>query len=119
MITADKVSKIATLWAAESNPQELPDDMAGAREIDSEGSGEEEDVEENESALALLIASSGKTLADVKAMDAVAREAHAVKCNTDRAIRAAEVTTLAAKMGCPAAENTKAKRLEWMLKALA
>ena len=69
--------------------------------------------------LALLIASSGKTLADVKAMDAVAREAHAVKCNTDRAIRAAEVTTLAAKMGCPAAENTKAKRLEWMLKALA
>ena len=119
MIKADKVTKIATLWAAESNPQELPDDMAGAREIDSEGSGEEEDVEENESDVALLIASSGKTLADVKAMDAAACEAHAAKCNTDRAIRASDVTALAAKMGCPATENTKAKRLEWMLKSLA
>lgn len=119
MITADKHTKIATLWAADNNAEELPDDMDGAREIDEEDGGEEEDDDENESALALLIASAGKTLADVKAMDAVAREAHAVKCNNDRTIRAADVTTLAAKMGCPADENTKAKRLTWMLKALA
>ena len=119
MITADKHTKIATLWAAESNTEELPDDMEGAREIEEEEGEEEDDDDENESALALLIASSGKTLADVKAMDAVAREAHAVKCNNDRAIRAADVTGLAAKMGCPASENTKGKRLEWMLKALA
>ena len=43
---------------------------------------------------------------------------HAVKCTSDRAIKAADVTSLAGQMGCPEDNNTKRLRLEWMLKAL-
>jgi hypothetical protein len=117
MITTDKTTKIATLWAADSNSQDLPEDMDGAREVDDEDSMSE-DEHENESALAVLIASAGKSLAEIREMGEAARKAHAAKCNHDRSIRATEVTSLAEKMGCPQDENTKAKRLAWMLQSL-
>ena len=117
MITADKTTKIATLWVADTNTEDLPDDMDGAREI-SEDSEEEEEESENESTLALLIASAGKTVADIKAMDDAAREAHATKCNADRGIKAQSIQVMALKMRCPETENTKGKRLLWIFKSL-
>ena len=112
-----KVTKIATLWVADTNTEDLPDDMDGAREI-SEDSEEEEEESENESTLALLIASAGKTVADIKAMDDAAREAHATKCNADRGIKAQSIQVIALKMHCPETENTKGKRLLWIFKSL-
>jgi hypothetical protein len=47
-------------------------------------------------------------------MDAAERSTHAAKCSADRSITAKAVATLADKMGCPAEENTKGKRLEWV-----
>jgi hypothetical protein len=56
---------------------------------------------------------------EIKEMGEAARKAHAAKCNGDRSIRATtEVSSLAEKMGCPQDENTKAKRLAWMLQSL-
>ena len=64
--------------------------------------------------LALLIASAGKSIDEIKQMDEDARKAHALKCDSDRSIQAPEVSSLAAKMKCPEEENTKRKRLTWM-----
>ena len=47
-------------------------------------------------------------------MDAAERSTHAAKCSADRSITAKTVASLAKKMGCPADENTKGKRLDWM-----
>ena len=118
MITADKTTKIATLWVADTNTEDLPDDMDGAREISEDSDEPEEEESENEGTLALLIASAGKTVADIKAMDDAAREAHATKCNADRAIKAAAIQVMALKMRCPETENTKGKRLSWIFKSL-
>ena len=54
MITADKTTKIATLWKADSNDEDLPDvaDMEGAREI------EEEEIEDDDADEAQLNLSS-------------------------------------------------------------
>ena len=56
--------------------------------------------------------------AEVKEMNEAARLAHAVKCSADRGIKAPDVTALAVKMACPQEQNTKEKRLKWMLKSL-
>jgi hypothetical protein len=112
LITADKRTKIATLHVADTNDQDLPSDMDGANEIEE---SDEEDDDVNESSLALLIAAGGQTLQQVKGMDEAARKAHASKLNSDRSVKATDVTELAEKMGCPTTENTKLKRLTWML----
>ena len=118
MITSDKTTEIATLWVADNNTEDLPDDMEGARELSDDSEPEEDDTSEDESTLALLIASAGKTVAEIKAMDEAAREAHAAKCTKDRAINAASIQVLALKMRCPEMENTKGKRLAWIFKSL-
>ena len=68
--------------------------------------------------VALLIASAGETVADIKAMDDAARKAHAAKCGADRNIKAAAIQVLALKMRCPDDENTKVKCLVWIFKSL-
>ena len=112
MITANKHTKIATLYVADTNENDLPSDMDGAREIEV---SEDDDDDVNESTLALLIAAGGQALQQVKDMDEAARKAHASKLNGDRSVQAKDVTELAEKMGCPTTENTKLKRLTWML----
>ena len=107
------ISHAVQLWVTDNNTEDLPDDMEGAREL-----SEEDDTSEDESTLALLIASAGKTVAEIKAMDEAAREAHAAKCSKDRAINAAFIQVLALKIRCPEMENTKGKRLAWIFKSL-
>jgi len=43
------------------------------------------------------------------------REAHAGKCAKDSNVKAMDVTALAKKMKCPVEENTKIKRLVWIM----
>jgi hypothetical protein len=113
MIKVDKQTKEAILSAADTNDEELPDDMPGAQPVEEESDDEDSRVE-NEAALALLIVSAGVSLGDLKEMDEDARTAHAAKCASSRAITAIGVASLAEKMGCPNEENTKGKRLEWV-----
>jgi hypothetical protein len=112
------ISRAVQLWVADNNTEDLPDDMAGARELSDDSEPEEDDTSEDESTLALLIASAGKTVAEIKAMDEAAREAHAAKCSKDRAINAASIQVLALKIRYPEMENTKGKRLAWIFKSL-
>ena len=114
MITTDKESGIATLWVADDNHTDLPENIEGAHEIedDSEDEGGMYDAD-----LGLLIASAGKTVEEIKEMDTEARAKHATDCDKNRNIKAADVTALAKRMKCPDAENTKLKRLGWILGA--
>ena len=114
LITVDKITKHAVLWAAASNETDLPDDMEGAEDVDEEEEDDEGDRENLEGELGLLIAGAGVSLINLKAMDGAERSTHAAKCSGDRSITAKAVATLADKMGCPAEENTKGKRLEWV-----
>jgi hypothetical protein len=114
LITVDKISKQAVLWAAASNDTDLPDDMEGAEDVDAEEEDDEGDRENLVAELGLLIAGAGVSFANLKAMDAAERSTHAAKCSADRSISAKAVAALAEKMGCSAEENTKGKRLEWV-----
>ena len=113
MITCNKTTLVAELWQAESNEDDLPDDMPGATEIEEE----EEEAEEEDylPAVALLVASAGKSIQEITAMDKAGTDAHAVKCNADRSITARAVQDLAEKMGCPSVQKTKLQRLTWIL----
>jgi hypothetical protein len=65
MIKVDKQTKEAILSAADTNDEELPDDMPGAQPVEEESDDEDSRVE-NEAALALLIVSAGVSLGDLK-----------------------------------------------------
>ena len=113
LITVDKITKQAVLWAAASNETDLPDEMEGGEDVDEE-EDDEGDREYLLTELELLIAGAGVSLINLKAMDGAERSIHATKCSGDRSITAKATATLADKMGCPAEENTKGKRLEWV-----
>jgi hypothetical protein len=114
LITVDKQTKKATLWVASDNDTDLPDEMEGAEVVD-ESESDEGDREYLLTELELLIAGAGVSMPNLKAMDGAERSAHAAKCSADRSITAKAVSSLADKMGCSADENTKAKRLEWIM----
>mgnify|MGYP007086555388 CR=1 FL=1 len=88
--------------------------MEGAEVVD-ESEEDEGDREYLETELELLIAGAGVSMTNLKAMDGAERSALATKCSADRSITAKAVASLADKMGCSTDENTKAKRLEWMM----
>ena len=67
--------------------------------------------------IVLLTACAGKSIDEIKQMDSEERSMHANKCDKDRGIKAADILALAQKMKCPAEENTKLKRLVWILGA--
>ena len=112
MVTTDKTTNIATIWVAGDNNNDLPDDMEGAREIDEDS---EPEVGEHDSNLALLIACAGKSIDEIKKMTEAEREAHAGKCAKDGGVKAMDVASLARDMKCPGDENTKLKRLVWII----
>ena len=112
MITTDKKTNIATLWVAGDNDNDLPDDMEGACEIEDES---EPEAGEHDADLGLLIACAGTSISDIKKMNDAEREAHAGKCAKDSNVKAMDVTALARKMKCPIDENTKLKRLVWIM----
>jgi hypothetical protein len=114
LITVDKVSKQAILWAADSNNTDLPDDMEGAEDVNEEDGDDAGDREDLEAELGVLIAGAGVSVSNLKAMDAGERSTHAAKCSADRSIGAKTLASLAEKMGCDADQNTKLKRLEWV-----
>ena len=114
LITVDKITKQAILWAADSNDNDLPDDMEGAEDVDDEEGNDEGDRDDLKAELGLLIAGAGVSLANLKDMDAGERSTHAAKCACDRSIGAKTLASLAEKMGCENEENTKLKRLEWI-----
>ena len=57
------------------------------------------------------------SIAQVKKMTDEEREAHAAKCAKEPNCKASDVLALAKKMKCPGEENTKAKRLVWILQS--
>ena len=114
LITCNKTTNMARLWQADDNAEVLPDGMPGARDIDSDPDDDEH--EDHSPVLALLTACAGKSVTEIKAMTQADRESHATKCTAERGITAKDVQALAEKMGCPAEENTKLKRLTWMFK---
>jgi hypothetical protein len=114
LITVDKITKQAILWAADSNETDLPDDMEGAEDVDDEEGNDAGDRADLEAELGLLIAGAGVSLSNLKDMDAAERSTHAAKCACDRSIGAKTLASLAEKMGCENEENTKLKRLEWI-----
>ena len=114
LITVDKITKQAILWAADSNETDLPDDMEGAEDVDDEEGNDAGDRDDLEAELGLLIAGAGVSLANLKDMGAGERSTHAAKCACDRSIGAKTLASLAEKMGCENEETTKLKRLEWI-----
>ena len=57
------------------------------------------------------------SIPDIKKLTDAEREAHAAKCAKDSNCKASDVTALAKKMKCPGEENTKVKRLVWILQS--
>jgi hypothetical protein len=114
LITVDKVSKQAILWAADSNKTDLPDDMEGAEDVDEEDGDNSGDRDDLEAELGILISGAGVSVSNIKDMDAAERSTHAAKCAGDRSIGAKALASLAEKMGCDDGQNTKLKRLEWV-----
>ena len=115
MITADKTTNIATLWVAGDNTHDLvADDLDGAAEITDDDEPENGEFDKD---LALLIACAGQSIDAIKKMSTAERSTHAGKCAKDGNVKAADVSALARKMNCPIEDNTKLKRLVWILGA--
>jgi hypothetical protein len=57
----------------------------------------------------------GKSIDEIKKMTEAEREAHAGKCAKDGGVKAMDVASLARDMKCPGDENTKLKRLVWII----
>ena len=115
MITADKTTNIATLWVAGDNTHDLvADDLDGAAEITDDDEPEDGVFDKD---LALLIACAGQSIDAIKKMSTAERSTHAGKCAKDGNVKAADVSALARKMNCPIEDNTKLKRLVWILGA--
>jgi hypothetical protein len=114
MITADKTTNVATLWVAGDNTNDLPEDLAGACEIPDD---DEPEAGEHDNDLALLIACAGQSIDAIKKMDAADRTTHAGKCAKDGNVKASDVSALAQKMNCPVEDNTKLRKLVWILGA--
>jgi len=89
--------------------------LPGASVVEEEDEADDGEVATLVAELNILIASSGKSVAEVQEMDVGARKAHAKVCALDRGIKAAQVTALPDKLGCPASEATKLARFQHML----
>ena len=108
LVTVD-AEGVATLHEATDNAEPLPDTMDGATLIE-----EEDEVNDIAGAIDLVVAPAGKSVAEIKKMNNNEKTKHAKKCAEERVIKGPAVLDVAKKLGCPADNNTKYKRLLWM-----
>ena len=118
MITCNKLKRNgveAILHEATDNENGLPFVMEGGTKMGGNDSGPEDNEEEYMQDVDLLLAPTGKKYKDVHGGTRAETEAFVSEAAKNRDVKAAEVTRVAQKWGCPTDVNNKKERIFWLV----